>query len=198
MTQVGTLLVVFAAVCIVFGAISVASHSFKLNHIKAKTVGDGLGHVDRALTAEQLSQALGKQTVQSGSVSQSKNEPSRSLQMIERALMTPDELKSIPKGTFVVMKTGTHPMQSRLRLFFKWGIVFPDALYEVEDKGNRAVAYARKDVLEAKIAELYPQKKDEDPPPTSGASEADRRGMQLQKPKQRGEANERIRDDLSG
>ena len=28
--------------------------------------------------------------------------------MIERPLMTPDELKSIPKGSFVVMKTGTH------------------------------------------------------------------------------------------
>ncbi len=32
--------------------------------------------------------------------------------------MTPDELKSIPKGQFVVMKTGTHPVQTRLRLFF--------------------------------------------------------------------------------
>ena len=33
----------------------------------------------------------------SGSVSQGK-ESSQSLQMMERALMTPDELKSIPKG----------------------------------------------------------------------------------------------------
>ena len=37
----------------------------------------------------------------------------QSLQMMERPLMTPDELKSIPKGQFVVMKTGTHPMQTR-------------------------------------------------------------------------------------
>ncbi len=36
-------------------------------------------------------------------------ESSQSLQMMERPLMTPDELKSIPKGEFVVMKTGTHP-----------------------------------------------------------------------------------------
>lgn len=30
--------------------------------------------------------------------------------------MTPDELKSIPKGQFVVMKSGSHPMRTRLRL----------------------------------------------------------------------------------
>ena len=30
--------------------------------------------------------------------------------------MTPDELKSIPKGQFVVMKSGFHPMRTRLRL----------------------------------------------------------------------------------
>ena len=54
----------------------------------------------------------------SGSVSRNKNDPSQSLQMIERALMTPDELKSLPKGTFVVMKTGFYPMKVKLKLFF--------------------------------------------------------------------------------
>ena len=40
--------------------------------------------------------------------------------------MTPDELKSIPKGQFVVMKTGSHPMRTRLRLFLDWGITFEE------------------------------------------------------------------------
>ncbi len=40
---------------------------------------------------------------------QGRGEGSRTLQMMERPLMTPDELKSLPKGEFVVMKTGTHP-----------------------------------------------------------------------------------------
>ena len=31
--------------------------------------------------------------------------------------MTVDELKSMPKGHFVVMKTGCHPMKIRLQLF---------------------------------------------------------------------------------
>ncbi|HPE95997.1 MAG TPA: type IV secretory system conjugative DNA transfer family protein, partial [Bacillota bacterium] len=102
-----------------------------------------------------LSKALGSKTVQSGSVSRGKNDPSQSLQMIERALLTPDELKSLPKGTFVVMKTGFYPMQVRLQLFFKWGIEFPKEAYAVPDKGNRAVAYAKKDILEMEIVKQF-------------------------------------------
>lgn len=49
--------------------------------------------------------------------------------------MSPDELKSIPKGHFIVMKTGTHPMQTRLRLFLDWGITF-DEPYEMPGEGK--------------------------------------------------------------
>jgi type IV secretion system protein VirD4 len=70
--------------------------------------------------------------------------------MMERPLMMPDELKSLPKGQFVVMKTGTHPMQTRLRLFLDWGITF-DSVYEVPEKAERKVAYADKDELEQRI-----------------------------------------------
>ncbi len=41
MTQVGTLVVVFASMVVVFGVISVISHIYNLNNIKSKTVGDG-------------------------------------------------------------------------------------------------------------------------------------------------------------
>ena len=60
--------------------------------------------------------------------------------------MTPDELKSLPKGTFIVMKTGFHPMQVKLRLFFEWGITFEEP-YTVEEKGNRKVHYADKEEI---------------------------------------------------
>ncbi len=66
------------------------------------------GFAPNSQTAEVLSKALGSRTVLSGSVSRSKDNPSESLQMMERPLMTADELKAIPKGTFVVMKTGKH------------------------------------------------------------------------------------------
>ena len=81
----------------------------------------------------------------SGSVSRSKNDPSQSLQMIERPLLTPDELKSLPKGDFIVMKTGVHPMRVHLKLFFKWGIEFDDEHpYTVPGQGTREVRYADK------------------------------------------------------
>ena len=58
------------------------------------------------------------------------------------------------------MKTGFYPMQVKLKLFFKWGIVFPKAVYTVPDKGNRAVSYANREILEAPIVAMYrPQNK---------------------------------------
>ena len=93
------------------------------------------GFAPNSSSAETLSKALGSRTVMSGSVSRSKNDPSQSLQMIERPLLTPDELKSMPKGQFVVMKTGVHPMKVKLKLFFKWGIQFDEEHpYTVADR----------------------------------------------------------------
>lgn len=113
------------------------------------------GFAPNSESAQVLSKALGTKTVQSGSVSRGKNDPSQSLQMIERPLLTPDELKSLPKGTFCVMKTGFYPMQVKLKLFFKWGIVFSKEAYIVPDKGNRKVSYANKSNLEDNIIMLY-------------------------------------------
>ena len=102
------------------------------------------GFAPNSQTAEVLSKALGSRTVMSGSISRGKNDTSQSLQMIERPLMTPDELKSIPKGHFIVMKTGTHPMQTRLRLFLEWGITFGEP-YQVPKRAARKVYYASRD-----------------------------------------------------
>ena len=112
------------------------------------------GFAPNSRTAEVLSKALGSRTVLSGSVSQGKDNASKSLQMMERALLTPDELKSLPKGTFIVMKTGTHPMQTRLRLFLEWGITFGEA-YETPDRGRRPVYYADCRELERAIEARY-------------------------------------------
>ena len=64
--------------------------------------------------------------------------------------MTPDELKSMPKGSFIVAKTGVHPMKVKLRLFLDWGIRF-GMPYEVPEKAQRFVAYADKQELEESI-----------------------------------------------
>ena len=78
-----------------------------------------------------------------------------SLQMIERPLMMTDELKTMPKGQFIVMKTGAHSMKVKLKLFFKLGITFGEP-YTVPDKGNRPVSYAGKETLINAILEKYP------------------------------------------
>lgn len=131
------------------------------------------GFAPNSQTAEQLSKSLGSRTVLSGSVSKGKNDPSQSLQMIERPLMTPDELKSIPKGSFVVMKTGTHPMQTKLRLFLDWGITFGEP-YATPEHAARPVAYASRQELFLSIGKRYSRNSDQ-PAQAQQASTTQRR-----------------------
>ena len=112
------------------------------------------GFAPNSESAEVLSKSLGNKTVMSGSISRGKNDPSQSLQMIQRPLMTPDELKSLPKGNFIVSKTGSHPMKTRLKLFTKWGITFEEPC-EMEEKSARKVAYADKQEIEEEIIRRY-------------------------------------------
>ena len=84
--------------------------------------------------------------------------------MIERPLMTVDELKSMPKGHFIAMKTGCHPMKTRLKLFFKWGIQFEDA-YSIEEKSERKVQYADSREVETAVLKKFPPKKEVCRPP---------------------------------
>ena len=147
------------------------------------------GFAPNSQTAEVLSKALGSRTALSGYVSMGKDK-SQTLQMTERALMTPDELKSIPKGHFVVMKTGTHPMQTRLRLFLDWGIAFGDP-YLLPERAARKVAYASKQELEQAISLRNQEQQAEDdtppaPPTGDGTSYAKSR-RNRREPSERGD-----------
>ena len=144
------------------------------------------GFAPNSQTAEVLSKALGNRTVLSGSVSRGKNDPSQSLQMMERPLLTPDELKSIRKGNFIVQKTGRHPMRTRLRLFLEWGITFQEP-YIVPERADRAVAYANREDLERNL----PQSNKAENADVSGAYAVSRRGGMahepaVEKPRRRG------------
>ena len=118
----------------------------------AEIIGDNCqdtifgGFAPNSQTAETLSKALGSRTVLTGSISKGKDSNSQSLQMAERALLSPDELKNLPKGDFIVMKTGTHPMRTKLQLYFKWGISF-EKPYQVPERAQREVYYAGKEEL---------------------------------------------------
>lgn len=108
------------------------------------------GFAPNSESAETLSKHLGNQTVLSGYINRGKNDPSQSLQMIQRPLMTPDELKTLKRGTFIVTKTGAHPMQATLKLFLKWGITFEEP-YELMERAARKVSYVDKQELEMEI-----------------------------------------------
>ena len=87
--------------------------------------------------------------------------------------MTPDELKSIPKGEFVVMKTGSHPMRTRLRLFLDWGITFGEP-YQPPEHGQRKVYYAGRQELEDAIITRFwtdPKNDEKARPPHEGRAE---------------------------
>lgn len=72
--------------------------------------------------------------------------------------MTPDELKSMPKGQFITMKTGMHPMKTKFSLFLNWGIRFGKQ-YELPEHSTRKIQYAGREKLAAAIAHRYPKAK---------------------------------------
>ena len=113
------------------------------------------GFAPNSESAQILSKAMGSRTALTGSVTQSKSEGSRSLQMIERPLMTPDELKALPKGTFIVTKTGFYPIKVKLKLFFKWGIRFEKEPFTVPMRDRATICYASREELSEAICNKY-------------------------------------------
>lgn len=111
------------------------------------------GFAPNSEAAEVLSKTLGERTVQTGSISKGKD-TSKSLQMTGRALMTPDELKIMPKDTFIVTRTGVKPMKTILRLFFEWGIEL-DEPYQPRKSVVRKVCYADRRAIEMALQKKY-------------------------------------------
>ena len=69
-------------------------------------------------------------------------------------LMTPDELKSMPQGTYSTKKTGMHPMMTRFQLFLKWGISFGKP-YTLPEHATLKVVYAGQVELVDAILKRY-------------------------------------------
>ena len=112
------------------------------------------GFAPNSETAVTLSKNLGEQTILSGSISKGKGDGSQTLQMMGRPLITPDELKALPKGRFIVSKTGVNPMQATLRLFTQWGIALTEN-FSLPKVPPREVCYAEVAQLERAIRSRY-------------------------------------------
>lgn len=114
------------------------------------------GFAPLSSSAVRLSEALGKQTVSAGSVTVGGgpgHAPTRTMQMTGRDLLSADEMRVLPKGTFLVAKTGCHPFRQKLPLFTEWGIRFPEKDYVLPERAARRVSYAGRRSLQKAIEE---------------------------------------------
>ena len=68
--------------------------------------------------------------------------------------MTPDELKSMPKGHFIVTKNGAYLMCTRLKLYLDGGITFGKS-YEIAERSARQVQYADRCRVEEEIIQHH-------------------------------------------
>ncbi len=118
--------------------------------------------------AKNLSEALGTYTVTAKSVTRDsfsfKLSASVQSSLVGKSLISPQALIELPKGVFIVRRTGQHPMKTRLALYKEYGITFPDKL-NVTEKQLREVKYLSADNLEKRVTKAFappPDEKQED------------------------------------
>lgn len=100
-------------------------------------------------TAVEFSKLLDTQTVAGGSVSVNSRGGSlfgdsnsgRSVNMISRSLITPDELRRLPFGSWIVTRRSEHPFIAHLPRYDQWGIRL-DLPYISEQRSRTAAQYA--------------------------------------------------------
>jgi type IV secretion system protein VirD4 len=112
--------------------------------------------------AEDVSKALGTQTVQSGSISNSsrglfENNSSKTLQPIQKPLMTAEQIRTMPEDQWILMKTRKKAMPTTMKRFDNWGITL-NCPFRMLENATRRVEYADKDELRNAVLQKYPQK----------------------------------------
>ena len=92
--------------------------------------------------AEFISKQLGSRTAQTGSVTTDgkTGEQSLSEQMMEVPLMAPNELREMPRGEYVLLKTFCRSARTRMPLFSDWGITLEEK-YHVPERAIREIEY---------------------------------------------------------
>ena len=92
--------------------------------------------------AEFISKQLGSRTAQTGSVTTDgkTGEQSLSEQMMEVPLMAPNELREMPRGEYVLLKTFCRSARTRMPLFTDWGITLEEK-YHISERPIRDIEY---------------------------------------------------------
>ena len=110
--------------------------------------------------AKIFSEALGYQTVMSGSVSKrygaANTQNSTTYQMIKKPLMSAEQIKNMKKGNWILMKTGMNPTKTKLPKMEMWNIkIDKEHPYRIESKASRTVDYADRNSLMNAIRREY-------------------------------------------
>ena len=110
--------------------------------------------------AEFISKQLGSRTAQTGSVTTDgkTGEQSSTQQMMEVPLMAPNELREMPKGEFVLLKTFCRSTKTRMPLFTEWGITLEEK-YSMPERAIREIKYMDVPALMEKLKKAKPTEK---------------------------------------
>ena len=103
--------------------------------------------------ADVFSKQLGTYTAKGGSVNHPGNgkNNSKTDSMVSVQLMTADQIRTMGRGDFVVMRTGKHPIKCHFDLFLDWGIPPYKTGSERVAMKAQEVHYAARDRIEAAI-----------------------------------------------
>lgn len=124
--------------------------------------------------AEFISKQLGSRTAQTGSVTTDgkTGEQSSTQQMMEVPLMAPNELREMPKGEFVLLKTFCRSTKTHMPLFTEWGIELEEQ-YHMPERATREIKYMDVPALMEKLS----RRKLTNQPETQASSEDDEESM---------------------
>lgn len=107
--------------------------------------------------AEILSKELGTYTARGSSISQSNNsntlsnKKNRTYNMVSVKLKTPDQIRNMPQGDFIILRTNNHPMQVHFDLFLDWGIPPFKDKSDPNIQSAHQVAYTSREEIVANI-----------------------------------------------
>ena len=112
--------------------------------------------------AEFISKQLGSRTAQTGSVTTDgkTGEQSSTQQMMEVPLMAPNELREMPKGEFVLLKTFCRSTKTHMPLFTEWGIMLEEK-YSMPERAIREIKYMDVPELMKKLGKKAPVQENE-------------------------------------
>ena len=107
--------------------------------------------------AEFISKQLGSRTAQTGSVTTDgkTGEQSSTQQMMEVPLMAPNELREMPKGEFVLLKTFCRSTKTHMPLFTEWGIELEEQ-YHMPERAIQEIKYMDVPALMEKLNRRKP------------------------------------------